>query len=374
MRILHTSDWHLGRSFGEHRLLDEQAGFVDWLVQVVRAEAIDLVVIAGDLYDRSAPPADAVSLLHSAFLRLIDAGADVAAIAGNHDSAERVGSVEGLLTPKLLLRGGYGHAAEVDLRHYTDGPLAIIAVPFLDPAFAPRDHNNPAGDRTSRPTHESVLASAVTSARDHVTPGTRTLAIAHAFVTGAEPSASERTLAVGDAAMVSSQVFSGIDYVALGHLHRPQLVAGEERLRYSGSPLPYSFGETHTKEVVLIELDADGDMRTKPIPIDNVRSVVTMRGTLDELRAGDTVNEWARVELTNTHPVADAHRRLRDRFPHLVEITRTASPRATDQRLSSEAVRTRTPAELATTFLHEIDNAVTDDEIALVHRALNQHG
>ena len=139
MRILHTSDWHLGRSFGDHRLLEQQALFIDWLVGLVRDEEIDLIAIAGDLYDRSVPPADAVELFHSALSQLLAAGADIAAIAGNHDSAERLGSIDGLLTPGLLLRGGYKRAADVEVRSYSDGPLAIVAVPYLDPVFAPTE-------------------------------------------------------------------------------------------------------------------------------------------------------------------------------------------------------------------------------------------
>lgn len=375
MRILHTSDWHLGRSFGEHRLLDEQACFLDWLVDVVRAESVDLVVVAGDLYDRSVPPADAVELFHATLRRLIATGADVAAIAGNHDSAERIGSVDGLLLPGLLLRGGYGHAADVDLRHYDDGPLAILAVPFLDPAFAPvaSAASDDAGP-CHRPTHETVLRAAVDRGRARIAPGVRTLAIAHAFVTGAEPSASERTLGVGDAAMVSSSVFADLDYTALGHLHRAQVVAGDERIRYSGAPLPYSFGETAQKEVVLIELDDDGDARAKPIPVDVGRSVSTIRGTLDDLLAAPgNPHDWVRVELTNTHPVADAHRRLRDHFPHLVEVVRTVRPNPMGtQRLTSRAARERSSDDLAVEFLRAVDESIDEADIALVHDALDR--
>lgn len=367
MRILHTSDWHLGRSFGDHRLLEQQAIFIDWLVDVVQTEAIDLVVIAGDLYDRSVPPADAVELFHSALRRLLAAGAEVAAIAGNHDSAERVGSIDGLLTPGLLLRGGYGSAAQVDIRQFDDGPLAIIAVPFLDPAFAPLDPERP-----TRATHESVLRDAVTTARSQIS-GVRTLAIAHAFVTGAEPSDSERSLAVGDAGMVSSAVFDGLDYVALGHLHRAQIVGGDERIRYSGAPLAYSFGETAQKEVVLIELDDDGDARCKPIPVDVGRSVTTIKGTLDDLLTGAANHDdWIRVELTNSHPVTDAHRRLRDHFPHMVEIVRTATSVDTTPRLTAQAARQRSSAELADEFLRSVDDTVDDTDLALVHQALDR--
>lgn len=374
MRILHTSDWHLGRSFGEHRLLDQQAVFIDWLVDVVVAESVDLVVVAGDLYDRSVPPAEAVELFHDTLRRLLAAGADVAAIAGNHDSAERIGSVDGLLQPGLLLRGGYSRAAEVDLRHYDDGPLAIIAVPFLDPAFAPVGPGAAdAAGRTSASTHETVLRDAIDRARSRVAPRVRTLAIAHAFVTGAEPSDSERTLAVGDAGMVSSAIFDGLDYTALGHLHRAQIVGGDERVRYSGAPLAYSFGETAQKEVVLVELDDDGDARCKPIPVDVGRTVTTVRGTIDDLLAHrPNLDDWVRVELTNPHPVADAHRRLRDHFPHMVEIVRTVTPTDVTPRLTSQAVRERSSHDLAIEFLRAVDDSVSDADIALLHDALDR--
>lgn len=373
MRILHTSDWHLGRSFGEHKLLDQQALFIDWLVDMVRHEEIDLVAIAGDLYDRSVPPADAVELFHSALKRLLAAGADVAAITGNHDSAERVGSIDGLLTSGLLLRGGYKRAADVDVRIYADGPLAIVAVPYLDPVFAPLVEPVP-GDTpaTTRPSHETVLRRTLQTARSRITPGVRSLAIAHAFVTGAEPSESERTLAVGDAGMVSSAVFQGFDYTALGHLHRAQVVGGDERVRYSGAPLAYSFGETSQKEVVLVELDADGDARSKPIPIDVGRSVATVRGTLDELLASEgNDTDWVRVELTNTHPVADAHRRLRDHFPHLVEIQRIGSRPTESSKLTAQAVRERSTFDLAGEFLSTVSQDDDADDLALLHTALS---
>lgn len=374
MRILHTSDWHLGRSFGDHRLLDQQALFLDWLVDVVRQETIDLVVIAGDLYDRSVPPAEAVELFHHGLQQLLGAGADVAAITGNHDSAERLGSIDGLLTSGLLLRGGYKRAADVDVRTYADGPLAIVAVPYLDPVFAPLDMHDEQQQTSTRLTHEAVLRRTLQAARDRISPGMRSLAIAHAFVTGAEPSESERTLAVGDAGMVSSSVFAGFDYTALGHLHRAQIVGGDERIRYSGAPLAYSFGETSQKEVVLVELDADGDARTKPIPIDVGRSVTTVRGTLEELLATDgNDRDWVRVELTNPHPVADAHRRLRDQFPHVVEIARVASaPSETaSAKLTVQAVRERSTHELADQFLASV-NVSDRDDLDLLQQALTQ--
>jgi len=160
-------------------------------------------------------------------------------------------------------------------------------------------------------------------------------------------------------------------YAALGHLHRAQIVGGDERIRYSGAPLAYSFNERSQKEVVLIELDVDGDARCKPIPIDVGRSVATVRGTLDELLAATgNPHDWVRVELTNPHPVADAHRRLRDHFPHLVEIARVGATPVAANQLSVQAVRERSTHELADEFLRTVGASDAGD-LALVHQALS---
>ncbi len=369
MRIIHTSDWHLGRSFGERSLLDQQELFIDWLVDLVSREHIDLVTIAGDLFDRSVPSAAAVELFHSALRRLLGTGAEVAAIAGNHDSAERLGSIDGLLTDGLLLRGGYRHASSVDIRVYGDGPLAIVAVPFLDPVFAPTTDNE---TNAAKPvTHESVLRHALTTARQQIPQGMRSLVLAHAFVADTEPSDSERTLAVGDAGLVSASLFTDFDYVALGHLHRSQIVGGNERIRYSGAPLPYSFGETSQKEVILIELDDDGDARTKPVPITVGRGVATIRGTIDDLSAHPgNANDFVRIELSDSNPVPDAHRRLRARFPHVLEIVRTAEPNTQTSTLTSETTRSLTGAELAAAFLDHVAPELPVADVDLVSRAV----
>jgi exonuclease SbcD len=173
--------------------------------------------------------------------------------------------------------------------------------------------------------------------------------------------------------MVSSSLFGGFDYVALGHLHRAQVVGGDERIRYSGAPLAYSFGETTQKEVVFVELDRDGDARSKPIPIDVGRGVATVRGTLDDLLAsGGNTRDWVRIELTNPHPIADAHRRLRTHFPHLVEIARIGTAPLDATRLSARAVRERSTHELAHEFLVSVGGGHDPDDVVLLRSALTE--
>ncbi len=168
MRIIHTSDWHLGRSFGDFSLLGEQEAFIDWLVAAVARESADLVVIAGDLHDRAVPPAAAVSLFSDAVRRIRRAGAEVVAIAGNHDSGERIGAFDGLVDAGgVVIRGGYRSASAVTVREFSDGPLAIVALPFLEPLLAPIETRETILERSESPrlSHEAVLAHAIDQAR-----------------------------------------------------------------------------------------------------------------------------------------------------------------------------------------------------------------
>jgi exonuclease SbcD len=358
MRILHTSDWHLGRSFAEHRMLDGQALMLDWMLDVVRSEGIELVVVAGDLFDRSLPPADAWELLWDTFRRLVGAGAVVVAVAGNHDSPERLGATLGLTElAGVHVRGGHRQSIHPVVIDLPSGSLAVAPVPFLDPRLLPVEGSGPeSGEDAEMPphvvnTHESVLADALRRSLSSMPASTPRLAVAHAFVTGASPSGSERELAVGEATMVSASLFDGFDYVALGHLHSPQEVAGRADLRYSGSPLAYSFAEKAQKEVVLVELLVGQPARSERLAVGVGRGVRTVRGTIDELLSlpPDDAN-WVRAELTDHERPVDPARRLRDNFAWLAEVEWTgarslldgldapagASPRATSMELAED--------------------------------------
>jgi len=373
MRVLHTSDWHLGRSFGDFRLLDDQRAFIEWLVATVRAEQVDLVVVAGDLFDRAIPPVEAVELFRTALIELRAAGAMVVAIAGNHDSAERIGVFDGLVDDGLVIRGGYSRAADVEVLDVADGPLAVVAAPFLDPLLAPSPtrsalHGDTESDarasRTQRLSHEAVLSHALAEARASIPASMRSLVVAHAFVTGAAPSDSERDLAVGEAGMVSASVFAGFDYVALGHLHRPQRVGGKDHIVYSGSPLPYSFSEAHAKSIMLVDMDPDGAVSCTERIIPVGRKVATVRGSLEDLLDARPTDDFVRVELLDAGVVPDAHRRLRPVFPHLVEIARAGRTAAPVAQLTVEDTIEATPSELALTFFAE----VTGTEALLAER------
>ena len=258
MRLLHTSDWHLGRSFHGVDLLSAQATFLDHLVEVVRSESVDAVLVSGDVYDRALPSADAVALCDDGLSRLAGTGAQLVVISGNHDSATRLG-----WGSRLLSRSGVHVRCDVRLAASpvvladAAGDVAIYAVPYLEP-HAVRDllqAPEPAG-------HAAVLRAALSRVRNDLSTraGARSVVLAHAFVVGGQGCPSERDIGTGGVASVPISLFDGIDYAALGHLHRQQSLS--PAVRYSGSPLPFSFSEAgHSKGSWLIELPGGGLLR-----------------------------------------------------------------------------------------------------------------
>jgi len=379
MRIIHTSDWHLGRRFEREPLEADQRAFLGWLADEVAERHVDLVVVAGDVYDRSQPAEDAVALLDLGLDRLRAAGAQVVLIPGNHDSARRLG----FGAARQALGGVHvvadGWAPPVPRVLSADGErIAVVAVPFLDPHVAPPPL--PAGDGTARvATHQSVLADALDAGRRGLAglDGVPSLVMAHAYVAGAGHSESERTLAVGGTDQVDPALFAGFDYVALGHLHRPQRIGGSETVAYSGSPLPYSFSEDHPKSVRLLEVTGGrvADVTTVPVPVG--RTVATLTGTLEELlsdRSHDPATGcWVAARLTDRTVQTQPMERLRKRFPHVVSV-RYADPHtgaSVRHGAGGAPIEARSPESVVLEFLADArDRAPSDSERALVHDAL----
>ncbi|MFM7059943.1 MAG: exonuclease SbcCD subunit D [Actinomycetes bacterium] len=330
MRILHTSDWHLGRQFERMPLIDDQRAFVEWLVDTVRADHIDLVAIAGDVYDRSVPPEDAVELLDLAIAEIRNAGATVALIPGNHDNNTRVGfGARAFGAFGVHVRGSIDRdvAGSPIVVQCEDGPLAIVPLPFLDPCmYFTRDESGQYPDLGVERTHEGAMRDALRDARTAI-GNTRSLLLAHAFVAGnVETSLSEKTLRVGGTDRVALDVFEGFSYTALGHIHRPQAFEGGS-IAYSGSPIPYSFSEEGTKSVRIVEMAPDGsiEVETREVPVG--RRVATIEGSLDELLSAKehegAADKWVRAKLTDPEVRINAMGQLRERFPHAVALEYT---------------------------------------------------
>ncbi|MEU0303500.1 exonuclease SbcCD subunit D [Streptomyces sp. NPDC006175] len=321
MRILHTSDWHLGRSFHRVSMLDAQAAYLDHLVGTVREQAVDVVVVAGDVYDRAVPPLPAVQLFDDALHRLAAAGVPTVMISGNHDSARRLGVGAGLIARAgIHLRTDPADCATPVVLRDTHGDVAFYGLPYLEPALV-RDSLG-----ASKAGHEAVLTAAMDRVRADLAArpdGTRSVVLAHAFVAGGEPSDSERDITVGGVAAVPAGVFDGVDYVALGHLHGCQTVT--ERVRYSGSPLAYSFSEhTHRKTMWLIDLGPGGDLTAERVDCPVPRPLARLRGRLGTLLENPALDRhqdsWVEATLTDPARPDEPMARLTERFPHTLSL------------------------------------------------------
>ncbi|WP_084653637.1 exonuclease SbcCD subunit D [Nocardioides insulae] len=324
MRILHTSDWHLGRSFHREGMLVHQAAFVDHLLDVVEQEQVDLVVLAGDVYDRALPPVDAVQLADEALARLAASRAQVVITSGNHDSARRLGFSSRLIDAAgVYIRADAGRVGRPVLLGDEHGPVAVHGLPYLDPDAVREPWQLPVRS------HAAALGEAMRRVRADLagrSGATRSVVLAHAFVAGQsapEPSESERDISVGGVSIVPTTLFEGISYTALGHLHGRHTLT--ETVRYSGSPLAYSFSEAdQRKGTWLVELGASGLTSAAFIEAPVPRPLARLRGELETLLTdpalGRHEQSWVQATLTDPVRPMQAMERLRRRFPHTLVL------------------------------------------------------
>ncbi|MFS3130457.1 exonuclease SbcCD subunit D [Nocardioides sp. Bht2] len=376
MRILHTSDWHLGRSFHREGMLTHQAAFVDHVLEVVAGEQVDLVVVSGDIYDRALPPVDAVRLANEAFTRLSKTAARVVISSGNHDSAQRLGFGSELIDAAgIHLRTRASQVGTPVLLGDAHGPVAVHALPYLEP-----DLLREPWELSSR-SHEVVLGEAMRRVNADLatrSPGTRSVVLAHAFVADVaaappEISDSERDISVGGVSIAPTSLFDGIDYVALGHLHGRATLS--DRIRYSGSPLAYSFSEArHRKGSWLVDLDAAGAVRAEFIDAPVPRRLHQLTGELAQLLADPTLDvhrdDWLAVTLTDPVRPHGAMEQLRARFPHTLQLSFAPSVPAGRERLHRQPGAGVSDHQIALDFISELRGAPADGpEAALLQAA-----
>jgi exonuclease SbcD len=373
MRILHTGDWHLGRTLLGADLLEHQAAFLDWLVGQVRERAIDLVVIAGDVYDRAIPPVDAVRMLSHVLERLAET-TTVVLTPGNHDSAVRLGFGAGVMGSRVrILAEPAGIATPVTVPD-DDGPVAVYGIPYLHPDLT-RYALAAVPDEPLARSHQAVVGAAMDRIRADLAgrPGTRSVVVAHAFVGGTEASDSEQDIRVGGVDRVAADVFDGVDYVALGHLHGPQRVGAGDRIRYAGSPLAFSFGERNQqKSVTVVDLDAAGGVTVELVAVPVPRRLVDVRGSIDDIESGSfrsAADAWVRVAVTDPVHPERMYARVKDHLPHALAITHEPVDRGT--RATARAVSaTSDPVEVAADFVAFATGAEpTDDDRAILTEA-----
>lgn len=408
MRLLHTSDWHLGRSLHGVDLLEHQAAYLEHLVELTRSERVDAVLVAGDVYDRAIPPVEAVALLSATLARLAE-HATVVLTPGNHDSAVRLGFGAALMRDRIQVRTRISDLARPVILPDDAGDVLVYGLPYLDPDVVRRELSDVGADESAdidgagglapgdgsvvpvvlARSHEAVVSAAMSRVRHDLTtrldaaarsgrPRPRAVVMAHAFVVGGEPSESERDIRVGGVDHVPAGVFAGIDYVALGHLHGPQRVGASEGsvLRYSGSPLAYSFSEQHhRKSTVLLDLGS-GPVAPELVPAPVPRRLADLEGTVEDLlgAAGEPhLDDWLRVTVTDAYRPADLYRRVKERFPHALVIQHRPPERTSDRAGATVVTSANDALQVAAEFVVHVTGApATDAELAVLRRAYEQ--
>jgi exonuclease SbcD len=369
VRILHTSDWHLGRQFHGQGMLTHQASYADHLIATIEAEAVDLVVVPGDVFDRALPPVAAVELAAETFARLAASRARVVMTSGNHDSARRLGFNSRLVDAAgFHLRTAADGVATPVVIDDPDGPVAVYGIPYLEPDVLRHAWGLPARS------HQAAMSEATARIRADLRSrpaGTRSVVLAHAFVAGGRPSDSERDISVGGVSLVSTSTFDDFDYVALGHLHGRQTVT--ESIRYSGSPLAYSFSEAdHVKGSWLVDLDARGLVTTEFVEAPVPRRLARLTGALEELltdsRHTDAEAAWVQATLTDAQRPTQAMARLQQRFPYAVALV--FAPEGGLPRPDRRRLEGRSDHEIAVDFVTSVRGAApTAPEGALLRAA-----
>lgn len=372
MIFLHTSDWHLGATGGERDLWDDQKYFIDAICGIVREKRVDAVLLAGDVYDRSVPAASAVGLYDYAMNRLCgELGVKVLAIAGNHDSAERLASCAGLLDKAGLYLQG---AAQREPRVVEFADSQVFFLPWITEekikSLYPEERDG-ITDLTE------AYRVAVNHMREKFIPGKHHLLLSHAFITNAETSTSDRAAEIGFATQVPASVFEGFDYVALGHIHKPQQV--NPFIRYSGSPMAYSFGkeERQEKSVTLIDTAA---MTQQVLPLPLLHRWTTLTDSYEALLAGEYPEEiregYVRLNVTDTAVGLDMLSRLRQVYPNaLVVAGKTYDGEDTTITLTMEQLEQMEsePAEVFKSFCREeMGQEATDHFLQLFAQAVEE--
>lgn len=385
MRILHTSDWHLGRTLHGVDLGSAHDLFLDHLVDVVEQEEVDAVLVAGDVFDRAYPPVEAVQRLDDVLARLAER-TRVVLTSGNHDSAQRLGFGSRLWREQVVVRTQVHDAATPVLLPDRDGHLGarVCCLPYLEPDLV-RDALGADVDGVWTPaarSHEGVVGAAMgrvaeaMAAHDATLPSrVPTVVMAHAFVAGGLASDSEREIKVGGVDVVAAGTLEreGVDYVALGHLHGPQELTATVPMRYSGSPLAFSFSEAgHTKGMRLVELGSEGVVREETVDAPVHRALSELRGSLDEITSEAHVAQRDHyVKVTVTDQVRPEHltARVRDVFPHALVVAHEPPERARVSGVAAERL-TRDPSAVLADFVAQVRGVAADpDELAVLTSA-----
>ena len=345
MKFIHLSDLHLGKRINAFSMLEDQAYILEQILNIIDAELPGGVLIAGDVYDKSVPSAEAVQLFDDFLCALATRRLQGFVISGNHDSAERIAFGARLMDQSgIHMSPVYDGAVVPTMLRDAHGVVNVYMLPFIKPAHVRRFFPD-------EPIESYTDAMAVAIAHMDVDTAARNVLMTHQFVTGAVRSDSE-SVSVGGADNVDAAVFAPFDYVALGHIHGPQSI-GRESIRYCGTPLKYSFSETgHQKSVTVVEMGEKGDTAIRTVPLKPKRDLRQLRGayldlTLKANYQDTATGDYLHITLTDEEDVPDAAAKLRLIYPNLMKLSYdNARTRATLEITGAEAVEQKSPLEL----------------------------
>lgn len=369
MKIMHLSDLHIGKKVNEYSMLQDQIYILKEILQIIDDEKVETVIIAGDVYDRSLPPNEALELFDEFLYQLSGRNVNVFVISGNHDSPERISYCGRMMTEnKIFLSPVYdGNVKPITLND-DYGEVNFYLLPFVRPADIRRYFPD-----------ENIenYTDAVKVAIDNMNVdfNERNILVTHQFVTGAELSESEDII-VGGTDNVSGEVFDGFDYVALGHIHREQTV-GKDNIRYCGTPLKYSFSEAkHIKSVTILDFNDKGNIEYSKIPLTSFRDMREIRGTYYELTLKSSyestnTEDYLHITLTDEEDIPDAIGKLRSIYPNIMKLDydnlRTRGSGTVD---AIENIESKSPFELFADLFKQQNNQDMSEEQEEIMRNL----
>ncbi len=363
MKFLHTSDWHLGRQFHNVSLLEDQRHVLTQLIDYIKTNPVDAVVLAGDVYDRSVPPTVAIELLDDVVTQICgELNVPMIVIPGNHDGAKRLG-----FAAKQMEQAGLHIIADFErmlepvvLSSEQAGDVAFYGMPYNDPELVRHSYQSAVS------THDEAHQYLCAQIADQFKPSQRNVLISHCFIDGAINSDSERPLSIGGSDRVSHEHFLPFDYVALGHLHQPQM-KGTDFIRYSGSLMKYSFSEQHHKKAMtLVELDTNGFVSATQIPLNAPHNMRIVEGELDQiLEQGKTdpnSHDYLLVRLQDKHAILDPMEKLRKVYPNVLHLEKPGMLIGVDQDMGKARLARGEMDMFKDFFLEAKMEALTDEQ------------
>lgn len=367
MRLLHTADWHLGKSLKGQNLIEDQYFIIKQIFNIIKDQKPDAIIISGDIYDRAIPPIDAVELFNETLTKLAEKNLPTLIIAGNHDSATRLNFGSKLFESKsIFIASKVDKPLNIPLEDVF-GEIYFSLIPFFEPGEIRAKFFD---ENSAKLNYNDANKFYVELAMENIPKNKRNVAIAHVFISGNEKTNSVRDI-VGCAEGISAEIFSDYNYVALGHLHSPR-IAGKN-LFYSGSPLKYSFDEAnHKKSVNIVEIDGSGKVEVNPIELKPRRDLVIVNGMFKELVKREPIQDYAQIILSNTDYIYETEL-LRNAFPNFLEIKRENHLKSYDDMPKSNFSKEDSISEQFAKFFESVTSELmTEDERAAFEEVLKE--